>query len=336
MKKFIGKLIKSYKQFCSDLGIENKSYKQFCSDLDIEDKSCKQFGSDVEIENHGIPNVAYRDMEAFIDDWLAKQAQRALAQSDQLQMLNAYYVEQHKKPWIAYIELSDIVIMFEDFEKIIEYIGLKDVLFARSNENKKFELLPQLKIIQVWDYRWYGKFFIFACGDFYIACILGSRHILVLDQKTYDTYAYNTSDSSAYVDSSFPEIVNSRKFRNRCRASYIHPRTPYVPYGGFKEVYLLHNHFDIQFDCTSRIYKIDFEIRSEELCYKISTASVNKATFIALAKKLRKKFFSYEKVWEDYDETSLFWDTNRLKFGYKKANKLLTLKVKIPEDMLTC
>lgn len=323
MKTFIGKLI--------------KSCKQFCSDLDIEDKSCKQFGSDVEIENYGISNVAYRDMEAFIDDWLAKQAQRALAQSDQLQMLNAYYVEQHEAPWIAYIELSDIVIMFEDFEKIIEYIGLKDVLFARSNENKKFELLPQLKIIQVWDNRWNGKFFIFACGDFYIACLLGSRHILVLDQKTYDTYSRDVSDASCYSFSGRLErIENFEAFKNRCRACYIHPRTPYVPEGGFKRIYLSHNHFDIQFDYISRIYNIDFEIRSEELCYKISSASLDKATFIALVKKLRKKFFSYAKVWEDYDETWLFWNPNILKFRYKKANKLLTLKVKIPEDMLTC
>ena len=83
-------------------------------------------------------------VENLIDDWLAKQRERAKPQSRQ-DILNSYYVEKHKIPWVAYIELSHEVLMLEDFEKIIEYIGLKNVLFEQSNGNRNFERLPKLQ-----------------------------------------------------------------------------------------------------------------------------------------------------------------------------------------------
>lgn len=117
-------------------------------------------------------------VENLIDDWLAKQRERAKPQSRQ-DILNSYYVEKHKIPWVAYIELSHEVLMLEDFEKIIEYIGLKNVLFEQSNGNRNFERLPKLQGISFSKIS--AKFVVFACGDF------GSRHILVVDQETYKT-----------------------------------------------------------------------------------------------------------------------------------------------------
>ena len=73
----------------------------------------------------------YHKLESLIDEMLTRQRNKS-----------PYW---QARPWFVYIELSDIVIMFEDYEKIFKHIGLIDILYARSQNNTEFKIQPQLK-----------------------------------------------------------------------------------------------------------------------------------------------------------------------------------------------
>ena len=267
---------------------------------------CKIFGGNCFLENVCSNRCG---VERLVDDWLAKQRERAKPQSRQ-DMLNSYYAENHKIPWVAYIELSQAVLMLEDFEKIIEYIGLKNVLFARSNDNRKLERLPKLQGISF--SRISAKFVVFACGDFYIACLLGSRHILVVDKETYQT--------------SFCE-----DYYNISKSFYVQRK--HAPIGNDFVQNLFHDYFIFKFNYTSMTYEINCDISDEKMHYFLSSQKLNREIFLELAKKNRQMFFCRSNIFELFGEKDFIWSSNQIELGF---DNLLTAKVNIPEDMLTC
>lgn len=245
----------------------------------------------------------YHKLESLIDEMLTRQRNKS------------HYWQ--ARPWFVYIELSDIVIMFEDYEKIFKHIGLIDILYARSQNNTEFKILPQLKEAEGLFYCDYtAKFVVFACGDFYIACIPGSRHILVIDNNAY---------RSCFSDGGF-----------KSRASYIKIKN-YIPNDEFELVYQFYDHFDLQVNFSSyqSIYYVDCTVRGIRL--QISSSDLERNKFIYWTSKLRSDFFCLQRIVEGFKDSKIpTWYPNLIEKRHKNHTETLSIKITIPHDLLTC
>ena len=237
-------------------------------------------------------------LEKLVKELRVKQQERALAMQDKLQMCNKYYADMYHEPWFIYIELSDIVIMLEDYPKIFEYLGLLNILKTQSKPTtKKFKLKSQRKTM-------YCKLFIpefqlFTYGDYKIYCFAGSRHILVTDRnlssnwcipnKTNTLFHYTKEDKQNLLSSdTFYYWINQRQKPS---------------------------------------YTIKCRIKGSKIDTTLSSAELGKTSFCATAQKLRKKFFERGTV---YEETNI---TNIIRH---RLHKLLDIRIQIPEELLSC
>ena len=80
-------------------------------------------------------------------------------------------------------------------------------------------------------------------------------------------------------------------------------------------------------------YEINCDISDEKIHYSLSSQKLNRETFLELAKKNRQMFFCRSNIFELFGEKDFIWSSNQIDLGF---DKILTAKVNIPEEMLTC
>ncbi|MBP3688005.1 MAG: hypothetical protein J6J35_06565 [Alphaproteobacteria bacterium] len=221
---------------------------------------------------------------------LAYNEQRKLAINDKAMMCRSDYQAKWQLPMLLYIELNDMVIMFEDYYKIFDYLGLGKLLSSNKfssapksvpknqgvygsvdiHLDEKITFKGYFVISQAipgWDA--YSQFATFKCGEFCIFVMPGSRHILIghLDgMEQWRTYSHD-----------YKALYNNVWVKKRAAFCYSSENKEQTMYMNF----IINKN-------NSREYDVTFKDKKREICYK--SREFSHEEFCSLVKSGRQEW----------------------------------------------
>lgn len=166
------------------------------------------------------------DINAAVEDAITNMVEYTDAQkvalSDKVKMCDSRFEDYWRKRQFAVIELSDVVLKFEDWYKVFEYLGLEEILLAKSTlRNSGSERISAVSGENIAGNQkqtskrlhFTGSFVVlnicgfdgdqtrcaeFECGDFYIFAKMGGFCIIIArkdtvgkkDRKPVDYYSF--------------------------------------------------------------------------------------------------------------------------------------------------
>lgn len=176
------------------------------------------------------------DINAAVEDAITNMVEYADAQkvalSDKGKMCDSRFEDYWRKRQFAVIELSDVVLKFEDWYKVFEYLGLEEILLAKSTlRNSGSERISAVSGENIAGNQkqtskrlhFTGSFVVlnicgfdeeqtrcaeFECGDFYIFAKMGGYCIIIArkdtvgkkDRKPVDSDSFNPKPPLGGVD----------------------------------------------------------------------------------------------------------------------------------------
>lgn len=176
------------------------------------------------------------DINATVEDAITNMVEytdaRKVALSDKVKMCDSRFEDYWRKRQFAVIELSDVVLKFEDWYKVFEYLGLEEILLAKSTlRNSGSERISAVSGENIAGNQkqtskrlhFTGSFVVlnicgfdgdqtrcaeFECGDFYIFAKMGGFCIIIArkdtvgkkDRKPVDSDSFNPKPPLGGVD----------------------------------------------------------------------------------------------------------------------------------------